>query len=68
MSSEILGEDVPLIYINNLFDTDKDGDLSLLVYLKGDISRVPFDNNQQFLLYLSVNQHWVSSLKYCLPN
>ena len=29
MSSEILGEDVPLIYINNLFDTDKDGDLSL---------------------------------------
>lgn len=25
MSSEILGEDVPLIYINNLFDTDKDG-------------------------------------------
>lgn len=40
MSSEILGEDVPLIYINNLFDTDKDGDLSLLVYLKGDISRV----------------------------
>lgn len=68
MSSEILGEDVPLIYINNLFDTDKDGDLSLLVYLKGDISRVLFDNNQQFLLYLSVNQHWVSSLKYCLPN
>lgn len=67
MSSEILGEDVPLIYINNLFDTDKDGDLSLLVYLKGDISRVLFDNNQQFLLYLSVNQHWVSSLKYCLP-
>ena len=39
MSSEILGEDVPLIYINNLFDTDKDGDLSLLVYLKGDISQ-----------------------------
>ena len=68
MSSEILGEDVPLIYINNLFDTDKDGDLSLLVHLKGDISRVLFDNNQQFLLYLSVNQHWVSSLKYCLPN
>lgn len=68
MSSEILGEDVPLIYINNLFDTDKDGDLSLLVYLRGDISRVLFDNNQQFLLYLSVNQHWVSSLKYCLPN
>ena len=68
MSSEILGEDVPLIYINNLFDTDKDGNLSLLVYLKGDISRVLFDNNQQFLLYLSVNQHWVSSLKYCLPN
>ena len=68
MSSEILGEDVPLIYINNLFDTDKDGDLSLLVYLKGDISRVLFDNNQQFLLYQSVNQHWVSSLKYCLPN
>ncbi len=68
MSSEILGEDVPLIYINNLFDTDKDGDLSLLVYLKGDISRVLFDNNQQFLLYLFVNQHWVSSLKYCLPN
>ena len=30
MSSEILGEDVPLIYINNLFDTDKDGDLSSL--------------------------------------
>ena len=68
MSSEILGEDVPLIYINNLFDTGKDGALSLLVYLRGDISRVPFDNNQQFLLYLSVNQHWVSSLKYCLPN
>ena len=68
MSSEILGEDVPLIYINNLFDTDKDGDLSLLVYLRGDISRVLFDNNQQFLLYLSVNQHRVSSLKYCLPN
>lgn len=68
MSSEILGEDVPLIYINNLFDTDKDGDLSLLVYLRGDISKVLFDNNQQFLLYLSVNQHWVSSLKYCLPN
>ena len=62
MSSEILGEDVPLIYINNLFDTDKDGDLSLLVYLRGDISKVLFDNNQQFLLYLSVNQHWVSSL------
>lgn len=68
MSSEILGEDVPLIYINNLFDTGKDGALSLLVYLRGDISRVLFDNNQQFLLYLSVNQHWVSSLKYCLPN